>query len=201
MPHDPAPGVRPHHGRRRITRGVLTLLLTVLAVFAGTYAWADEKLDRTVNLGELPHPATTNKLNSAFSLGGGRLLCLDRPVVDEVSGADLKAGCRKLDGGQSLELVRERHQEADQDLSRMANQQKFLAAVAHQAETPSPLLDPFRLYPAMDAGIATLNVDKDMTPYALARMFLGLKGISTTTPTPICATVSGAVSTPCPRRR
>lgn len=292
MKRDPASGVRPHNGRRRITRGLLTLLFTVLAVFAGTYAWADEKLDRTVNLGELPdrpppdqgttyliagsdnrqnltpqqrkalhtgnddegpygnsdstmllhigahgdtlvslprdsyvtipaftdsngvrHPATTNKLNSAFSLGGGQLLaetveyntgvhidhyaeigfggfvdlvnalggvtvCLDRPIVDEASGADLKAGCRKLDGGQSLELVRERHQEAGQDLSRMANQQKFLAAVAQQAETPSTLLNPFRLYPALDAGIATLNVDKDMTPYELARMFLGLKGIS-----------------------
>jgi LCP family protein required for cell wall assembly len=292
MQRDPAPGVRPHNWRRRITWGVLILVLTVLAAFVGTYAWADEKLDRTVNLGALPdqpppdkgttyliagsdnrqnltpqqrkvlhtgnddegpygnsdsmmllhigadgdtlvslprdsyvtipaftgpdgvrHPATANKLNAAFSLGGGRLLaetveyntgihidhyaevgfggfvdlvnalggvtvCLDRPIVDQASGADLKAGCRKLDGRQSLELIRERHQEAGQDLNRMANQQKFLAAVAHQAETPSILLNPFRLCPALDAGIATLHVDKNMTPYDLARMFLGLKGIS-----------------------
>jgi LCP family protein required for cell wall assembly len=292
MPGDPAPGARRPNWRRRITWGVLTLVLAVLAASVGTYAWADEKLDRTVNLGALPdrpssdkgttyliagsdnrqnltaqqrkalhtgdddegpygnsdsamllhigadgdtlvslprdsyvtipaftgpdgvrHPATTNKLNAAFSLGGGQLLaetveyntgihidhyaeigfggfvdlvdalggvtvCLDRPIVDQASGADLKAGCQKLDGRQSLELVRERHQEAGQDLSRMANQQKFLGAVAHQAETPSTLLNPFRLYPALDAGIATLSVDKNMTPYDLARMFLGLKGIS-----------------------
>ncbi|MEV0641948.1 LCP family protein [Streptomyces sp. NPDC050619] len=278
--------------RRRITWGALALVLAVLAVSVGTYAWADEKLDRTVNLGTLPdrppqgkgtnyliagsdnrrnltpqqrkalhtgsddegpygnsdsmmllhigaagdtlvslprdsyvtipaysgsdgvrHPASTNKLNAAFSLGGGRLLaetveyntgiridhyaeigfggfvdlvdalggvtvCLDRPIVDQASGADLKAGCHKLDGRQSLDLARERHQEAGQDLSRVANQQKFLAAIAHQAQTPSTLLDPFRLYPALDAGIGTLSVDKGMSPYDLARMFLGLKGIS-----------------------
>lgn len=109
---------------------------------------------------------------------GGVTLCLDRPIVDQASGADFKAGCQKLDGRQSLELVRERHQEAGQDLIRMANQQKFLAAIAHQAETLSTLLNPIRLYSALDAGIGTLSVDKNTTPYDLARMFLGLKGIS-----------------------
>lgn len=288
----PVGRVRHRTWRRRATWGVMTLALAVLAASVGTYAWADEKLDRTVNLGALSdqpppgkgttylitgsddrrnltpqqqkelhtgsddegpygnsdsmmllhigsdgdtlvslprdsyvtipafsgadgvrHPATTNKLNAAFSLGGGQLLaetveyntgihvdhyaeigfggfvglvdalggvtlCLDRPIVDQASGADFKAGCQKLDGRQSLELVRERHQEAGQDLSRMANQQKFLTAIAHQAETPSTLLNPIRLYSALDAGIGTLSVDKNTTPYDLARMFLGLKGIS-----------------------
>lgn len=159
------------------------------------------------------YPATTDKLNAAFSLGGGRLLAetveyntgihidhyaqigfggfvnlvdalggvtvrLDRPLVDQASGADFKAGCQKMNGRQSLELVRERHQETSEDLSRMANQQKFLAAIAHQAETPSTLLDPFTLYRALDAGLATLNVDTNMAPVDLARMFWALKSVS-----------------------
>ena len=159
------------------------------------------------------YPASTHKLNTAFSWGGGALLaqtveyntgihidhyaeigfggfvnlvdalggvqmCLDKPIVDPASGADFKAGCQTFNGAQSLAFVRERHQEAQQDLTRMANQQKFLAAVAHQAATPSTVLNPFKLYPVLSAGIDTLSVDNQMSPYDLAQMFLGMKDIT-----------------------
>ncbi|MEY9849104.1 LCP family protein required for cell wall assembly [Streptacidiphilus sp. BW17] len=108
---------------------------------------------------------------------GGVNMCLDKPMVDQASGANFKAGCQTFNGAQSLAFVRERHQEASQDLGRMANQQKFLAAVAHQAATPSTLLNPFKLYPALSAGMATLSVDKSMTPYDLAQMFFAMKDV------------------------
>ena len=291
----PAKGPRPNRAkfwRRRITVGVLALAVVLLITSVGTYVWADNKLNRTVDLSALPdqpalgkgtnyliagsddrgnltaqqqkelhtgsddegqygnsdsmmilhigangdtllslprdsyvtipaftgasgkkYPATTHKLNTAFSWGGGALLaqtveyntgihidhyveigfggfvnlvnalggvhmCLAKPLVDKASGADFKAGCQTFNGAQSLEFVRERHQEAGQDLSRMANQQKFLAAVAHQAATPSTILDPFTLYPALSAGIDTLSVDKNMSPYDLAQMFFAMKSVS-----------------------
>jgi LCP family protein required for cell wall assembly len=290
-------GGRPVGGRRRwswrkrigYTAGGLVVVL--LAVAGGTYAWADSQLNHTVDLNALPnrppvgqgtnyliagsdnrsnltatqqqqlhtgsdnegqygnsdsmlilhvgahgdtllslprdsyvtipaftgasgkqYPATRHKLNTAFSWGGGQLLaqtveyntgihidhyaeigfggfvnlvdalggvtlCLDKPMVDQDSGSNFKAGCQTLNGAQSLAFVRERHQEASQDLARMANQQKFLSAVAHQAATPSTLLNPFKLYPALSAGLATLSVDKNMTPYDLAQMFFAMKDV------------------------
>jgi LCP family protein required for cell wall assembly len=159
------------------------------------------------------YPASTHKLNTAFSWGGGALLaqtveyntgihidhyaeigfggfvnlvdalggvkmCLSQPLVDQASGADFKAGCQTFNGAQSLEFVRERHQAPQQDLTRMADQQKFLAAVAHQAATPSTILNPFKLYPVLSAGIDTLSVDKNMSPYDLAQMFWAMKSVS-----------------------
>jgi LCP family protein required for cell wall assembly len=278
--------------RRRIAVGGLLLAVVLLITSVGTYVWADNKLNRSVNLSALPdqppvgkgtnyliagsdnrgnltaaqqkalhtgsddegqfgesdsmmilhvgsngdtllslprdsyvtipaftgtsgtkYPATTHKLNTAFSWGGGALLaqtveyntgihidhfveigfggfvnlvdalggvnmCLDKPLVDEASGADFKAGCQTFDGAQSLEFVRERHQEAQQDLSRMANQQKFLSAVAHQAATPSTVLNPFKLYPVLNAGISTLTVDDNMSLYDLAQLFWAMKSVS-----------------------
>ena len=286
----PRTGRRPNW-RRRITWGVLTLVTLLIATSIGTYVWADNKLNRTVNLSALPnqpalgkgtnyliagsdnrgnltaaqqkalhtgadnegqygnsdsmmilhigahgdtllslprdsyvtipaftgasgthYPATTHKLNTAFSWGGGALLaqtveyntgihidhyaeigfggfvnlvdalggvkmCLTQPLVDQASGADFKAGCQTFNGAQSLEFVRERHQAPQQDLTRMADQQKFLAAVAHQAATPSTILNPFKLYPVLSAGIDTLSVDKKMSPYDLAQMFWAMKSV------------------------
>jgi len=277
--------------RRRIAVGGLLLAVVLLITSVGTYVWADNKLNRSVNLSALPdqpplgkgtnyliagsddrgnltaaqqkalhtgsddegqfgesdsmmilhvgsngdtllslprdsyvtipaftgtsgtkYPATTHKLNTAFSWGGGALLaqtveyntgihidhfveigfggfvnlvdalggvnmCLDKPIVDEASGADFKAGCQTFNGAQSLEFVRERHQEAQQDLSRMANQQKFLSAVAHQAATPSTVLNPFKLYPVLNAGISTLTVDDNMSLYDLAQLFWAMKSV------------------------
>jgi LCP family protein required for cell wall assembly len=283
-------GGRPRNWRKRITYGVLTLVVLLIATSVGTYVWAGDKLDRTVDLDALPdrpatgqgtnylivgsdsregmsaaekqelhtgsadgkrtdsmmilhigdngdtllslprdsyvtipaftgasgrhYPATTHKLNTAYAWGGGALLaqtvehdtgihidhyaeigftgfvnlvdalggvrmCLSQPIVDtKYSGADFKAGCQTFDGKQSLAFVRERHAMADEDLGRMKDQQKFLSALAHQAATPGTVLNPFKLYPVLNAGLETLEVDKNMSPYDLARMFFAMKDVS-----------------------
>ncbi|WP_329132557.1 LCP family protein [Streptomyces sp. NBC_01476] len=109
---------------------------------------------------------------------GGVNMCLDKAVHDKASGADFKAGCQKLDGKQSLAFVRQRHQEADQDLGRMRNQQKFLSTLAHQAASPSTILNPFKLYPVIGSGLDTLIVDKKMSLPDLASMFWAMKGVT-----------------------
>ncbi|WP_030912691.1 LCP family protein [Streptomyces sp. NRRL F-5126] len=109
---------------------------------------------------------------------GGVHMNLDHGFKDKYSGADFKAGEQTLNGKQALEYVRTRHAFATSDLQREKNQQKFLSALASQTATPSTILNPFKLYPALGAGLDTLTVDKDMSPYALAKMFFAMKDVT-----------------------
>ncbi|WP_420711793.1 LCP family protein [Streptomyces sp. NRRL F-5123] len=110
---------------------------------------------------------------------GGVTIHLDKPLVDKASGADFpEAGDVRMNGKQALTFVRERHQEADQDLGRMRHQQQFLSAIAHQAASPWTILNPFKLYPVIGSGLDTLIVDKDMSLRNLASMFFAMKGVS-----------------------
>jgi LCP family protein required for cell wall assembly len=148
------------------------------------YAWGGEKLlTQTVeyNTGlhmnhyaEIGFDGFVNLVNSL----GGVNICLDKAIKDTASGADLKAGCQTLNGAQSLAFVRQRHQEADQDLGRMRNQQKFLSTLAKQAASPSTVLNPSKLYPVIGSGLDTLLVDKDMGLWSLGSMFFAMKGVT-----------------------
>ncbi|MFC8195323.1 LCP family protein [Streptomyces sp. NPDC060006] len=277
-------------GRRRAVRLAVLLLVVLLASTAGTYLWADTKLDQDVDLGALPdrpeggrgtnylivgsdsrdglserdrqdlrtgsaegrrtdsmillhtgangttmlslprdswvtippyvrpetgrsYRAEPNKLNAAFSLGGPDLLvraverntglhvdhyaeigfagfvgvvdavggvdmCLERDVRDDKSGADLRKGCQTLDGGKALAFVRQRKQEAEGDLGRTRNQQKFLTALAAKAVTPGTLLNPARSFPTLSAGLDTLVVDKDTDLRDLMSLFQAMRGVT-----------------------
>ncbi|MFI8851987.1 LCP family protein [Streptomyces sp. NPDC053499] len=109
---------------------------------------------------------------------GGVKMCVDRHIKDEKSGLDLAKGCHILDGSQALAFVRQRHQEADGDLGRNRNQQKFLAALAHKAAEPGVALNPFTAYPAMSAGLETLVVDKNTGLRDLTSLFEAMRGVS-----------------------
>ncbi|MEU1460335.1 LCP family protein [Streptomyces sp. NPDC005727] len=109
---------------------------------------------------------------------GGVEMNLDQGFKDKWSGADFKAGKQTLNGEQALAFVRTRHAFAASDLQRTKNQQKFLAALAHQVATPSTVLNPFKFYPTMGAGLDSLTVDKDMSLWDLASMFWAMKGVS-----------------------
>ncbi|MGI5455369.1 LCP family protein [Streptomyces sp. CA-249302] len=109
---------------------------------------------------------------------GGVDITIDKAFKDKYSGADFKAGKQTLNGEQALAFVRTRHAFAASDLQRTKNQQKFLSALAHQVATPSTVLNPFKLYPTMSAGLDSLTVDKDMSLWDLASMFWAMKGVS-----------------------
>ncbi|PBC83926.1 transcriptional attenuator, LytR family [Streptomyces sp. KS_16] len=109
---------------------------------------------------------------------GGVPICLDRAVRDKKSGANLKKGCQTLDGRTALAFVRQRHQEAQGDLGRSQNQQKFLAALARKAAEPDILLDPAKVYPTMSAGLGTLIVDEDTGLTNLTSLFKAMKGVT-----------------------
>ena len=109
---------------------------------------------------------------------GGVEMNLPQGFKDKYSGADFKAGKQNLDGQQALAFVRTRHAFATSDLERTKNQQKFLAALASQTATPGTILNPFKLFPTMSAGLDTLIVDKDMSLTSLGSMFFALKGVT-----------------------
>ncbi|WP_406348585.1 LCP family protein [Streptomyces sp. NBC_00144] len=108
---------------------------------------------------------------------GGVQLDIPQAFKDKDSGADFPAGKQTLNGSQALAFVRTRHAFAASDLQRTKNQQKFLSALASQTATPSTILNPFKLYPVMGAGLDTVIVDKDMSLWNLASMFWAMKGV------------------------
>ncbi|MFF9349632.1 LCP family protein [Streptomyces sp. NPDC014734] len=109
---------------------------------------------------------------------GGVELDIPKAFKDKKSGADFQAGKQTLNGEQSLAFVRTRYAFAEADLARTKNQQKFLAALASQTATPSTILNPFKLYPTMGAGLDTLIVDEDMSLWDLGQMFFAMKGVT-----------------------
>ncbi|QDY77035.1 LCP family protein [Streptomyces qinzhouensis] len=109
---------------------------------------------------------------------GGVELDIPKAFKDKKSGADFEAGKQTLDGEQALAFVRTRYAFAGSDLDRTKNQQKFLAALANQTATPGTILNPFKLYPTMGAGLDTVVVDKDMSLWDLSQMFFAMKGVT-----------------------
>ncbi|MCP3820487.1 LCP family protein [Streptomyces sp. A3M-1-3] len=109
---------------------------------------------------------------------GGVEMDIPKAFKDKNSGADFQAGKQTLNGEQSLAFVRTRYAFAGSDLDRTKNQQKFLAALASQTATPGTILNPFKLYPTMGAGLDTLIVDKDMSLWDLSQMFFAMKGVT-----------------------
>lgn len=116
--------------------------------------------------------------NIVDAVGGVELTIPKGGMKDTKSGANFTAGKQTLNGEQALAFVRTRYALAGSDLDRTKNQQKFLAALASQTATPSTLLNPFKLYPTMSAGLDTLVVDKDMSLFDLADMFWAMKGVT-----------------------
>ncbi|MFE7901615.1 LCP family protein [Streptomyces sp. NPDC057424] len=109
---------------------------------------------------------------------GGVEMDIPQDIKDTKSGADLKKGKQTLNGEQALAFVRTRYALRGSDLDRTKNQQKFLSALANQVATPSTVLNPFKLYPTMGAGLDSLVVDEDMGLFDLASMFWAMKGVS-----------------------
>ncbi len=116
--------------------------------------------------------------NIVDAVGGVEIDIPKGGLKDTKSGANFEAGKQTLNGEQSLAFVRTRYALARSDLDRTKNQQKFLAALASQTATPSTILNPFKLYPTMSAGLDTLIVDKDMGLFDLADMFWAMKGVT-----------------------
>ncbi|WP_431044063.1 LCP family protein [Streptomyces sp. P1-3] len=109
---------------------------------------------------------------------GGVEIDIPQDMKEKHAGTNFKKGKQTLDGREALAFVRQRYGLAGGDLDRAKNQQKFLSALANKAATPSTIINPFKLYPTMGAGLDNLIVDKDMSLWDLKEMFFAMKGVS-----------------------
>ncbi|MDL5201955.1 LCP family protein [Streptomyces sp. ALI-76-A] len=132
--------------------------------------------------------------NIVDAVGGVEIEIPKGGMKDTKSGADFEAGKQTLNGEQSLAFVRTRYALQGSDLDRTKNQQKFLAALANQVATPSTVLNPFKLYPTMGAGLDSLIVDKDMGLYDLASMFWAMKSVNGGDGTSMNMPISGSAN-------
>jgi LCP family protein required for cell wall assembly len=127
---------------------------------------------------------------------GGVDMCIPQRIKDNSAGIDLKAGCQTLNGPQALGFVRTRHAFASQDLQRVENQRKFLAALTHKATSPGTLLNPFRIVPFILRSTDDFAVDQDDHLYNLAGFAWAMRGLTKgdglTTTVPIGGTGSSA---------
>ncbi|OIV38609.1 hypothetical protein BIV57_04985 [Mangrovactinospora gilvigrisea] len=109
---------------------------------------------------------------------GGVHICLTAPVKDSKSGADLPVGCQTLDGQQALAFVRARYFDPTSDFGRMKRQQQFLSALADRFLSADVLLNPFRIYPAMNAVFEALLLSDGTGLLDLARLATALNSVS-----------------------
>ena len=124
---------------------------------------------------------TTTATSSALSRNSTQFAAVSpqrEPISDPLAGIDLPAGCQTLDGAEALAFVRQRKQEAQGDLGRTRNQQRFLAALARKAATPSTLADPSKSFPTLNAGLDTLIVDEGTELPDLMQLFEALRKAS-----------------------
>ncbi len=121
------------------------------------------RVDHYIEIGFL---GVTDVVNSV----GGVHMCLDAPVKDHYSGANLPAGCQNLNGTQSLQLIRSRYSLANSDISRMANQQKFVSALAKSVLRPGVVFNPFTLYPFLGDTLGSIAVDNGSGLWDLVSM-------------------------------
>jgi LCP family protein required for cell wall assembly len=109
---------------------------------------------------------------------GGVDMCIPQPIKDTAAGIDLKKGCQTLNGPEALGFVRTRHAFASQDLQRVQNQRKFLAALTHKATSPGTLLNPFHIVPFVLRSTDDFSVDQDDHLYNLAGFAWAMRGLT-----------------------
>ncbi|MGV9290860.1 LCP family protein [Streptomyces sp. NPDC003719] len=110
---------------------------------------------------------------------GGVQVTTTEDIKDPDSHLDLRAGTHRLDGEQSLGLVRTRHGVGDgSDLGRIQLQQAFVKALVHQVKDIGLLGNPKKLYDVADTATKTVTTDSDLgSVNSLMSFASGLKGI------------------------
>jgi anionic cell wall polymer biosynthesis LytR-Cps2A-Psr (LCP) family protein len=110
---------------------------------------------------------------------GGVSITLEEPIRDSRSGLDLTAGTHRLDGAESLGLVRTRYGYGDgSDLGRIGLQQKFMMAVLAEFKSQGILNSPTKLYGIASSATKSLTTDSGLGSLTKLADFGGsLKGL------------------------
>jgi LCP family protein required for cell wall assembly len=109
---------------------------------------------------------------------GGVDVCASRPLRDRKAGLRLPAGVTRVDGRTGLAYVRARSLDARADLGRIERQQKFLGAMVSRVTSREVLLDPRALMNFLDAALAAVRADRQLTRTELIRLATRLRHVS-----------------------
>ena len=111
---------------------------------------------------------------------GGVEMNIEQEMRDTKTGVTLKAGQQELTGAQALAFVRMRYSTATprSDLDRVANQRKFIGALASEIASPGTLLNPFNLFPLLSEVPDALTLDEGDHLHHLAGLGFAMGGIS-----------------------
>lgn len=104
-------------------------------------------------------------------------LCLDEPLVDEKSGADLPAGCQQLTPEDALSYVRSR-QGARGDFKRIERQQRFLQAMQDKVVAAGTLMNLPRLFRLVEEAAANVVTDEQLGVGQMRRLAQDLRGLA-----------------------
>ncbi|MEV6121982.1 LCP family protein [Streptomyces sp. NPDC052077] len=119
----------------------------------------------------------TSFMRTVDVLGGVRI-CTAQRLKDSYTGLDLPAGSHLLTGGQALQYVRSRHLDGASDLSRMARQQRFLAALVDRASSSGILLNPLRFRDVTRAVLGSVRADRGFGTDDLLALGRAMRGFS-----------------------
>ncbi|NEB77041.1 LCP family protein [Streptomyces sp. SID14478] len=110
---------------------------------------------------------------------GGVEITTSKAINDPDSHLDLTAGTHKLNGKQSLGLVRTRHGVGDgSDLGRIQLQQAFMKALMDQIKDVGVFTSPKKLYDLADTATKSVTTDSELASVKNLTSFAnGLKGI------------------------
>ncbi|EIE98769.1 cell envelope-related function transcriptional attenuator common domain [Saccharomonospora glauca K62] len=111
---------------------------------------------------------------------GGVEMDIPQEMRDTKTGVVIPAGKQTLDGAQALGFVRMRYSSATprSDLDRVANQRKFIGALANEIASPATLLNPFDVFPLLGAVPDALTLDTDDHLHNLVGLAWAMRGIS-----------------------
>ncbi|MGI5348785.1 LCP family protein [Streptomyces sp. CA-250714] len=111
---------------------------------------------------------------------GGVEMTTHKAIKDKDSRLNLEAGTHRLNGEQSLGLVRTRHGVGDgSDLGRIQLQQAFLKALIDQVNSVGVFSSPTKLYDLADTATSAITTDSDLDSVSkltgMAKMLKGIK--------------------------
>lgn len=107
---------------------------------------------------------------------GGVEVCTMEPITDEMSGLNLPAGTSTLDGASGLSYVRARYFDPSADIGRIDRQQQFLGSMFRKATSTGVLMNPVRLGSTVDAVLASLTADENLSPDKVRTLMRALQG-------------------------
>ncbi|WP_048876551.1 LCP family protein [Saccharomonospora saliphila] len=110
---------------------------------------------------------------------GGVEMDIPERMHDTKTGITIPQGTQTLDGRQALGFVRMRYSEATprSDLDRVANQRRFIGALASEIASPATLLNPFATVPLIGGVADALILDTDDHLHHLLGLAWAMRGI------------------------